>query len=629
MRICLILFCSLVLLASSCNQGPVGLSSPDKEISVEISVSDGDSVQYSVTYRDRMVIDNSFMGLEFSSGKSSGHDVKITSVQSGSRDQSWKPVYGERSEYPDRYNEKIITLTDIHSGEERGSITFRAFNEGIAFRYMVPGITDTLVTMENTQFALPPESRAWVSLRAQAQIMKKAINEITEPVERPVLVEIDSNTYLALGEAALVDFPRMKFICDPLKDCALNASLAGEAVISAGTESPWRYIMLAESPAKLLENNFILLNLNQPNMIENTSWIRPGKVIREVTLTTQGGMACVDFAARNNLQYIEFDAGWYGPEYNDTSDATTVAVDPGRSPGPLDLKGVIEYADHKGIGVILYVNRRALEKQIDEILPLYKSWGISGVKYGFVQVGSQQWTAWLHEAVRKAAENELMIDIHDEYRPTGYSRTYPNLMTQEGVRGDEESPDNEMVLNTLFTRMIAGAADHTNCYFASRVDERMGSHASQLAKAILMYSPWQFLFWYDRPEGSPGRSGGAGGSTGFIRDVPELEFYSRIPTVWEETRVLEGYPGRHATIARKSGESWFIGAINGLTDHRVDVELGFLDPEKQYEAVIYTDDPSLETLTRVHIEQVSVNSTSRIVKDIARNNGMAVIISPL
>ena len=627
MRIFCIPLLFLLFLATSCNKERVGLLSPDKKIAVEFSAGSADSVQYNVVYNNRMVINNSCLGLTYSSGNR--FDLEIKSVRHRSHDRTWKPVYGERSEYPDHYNEKIITLADIHSGEEKLLLTFRAYNEGIAFRYTIPGAADTLVTRENTQFSLPPGVMAWVSLKAQAPIIKKSITEIIEPSERPLLIEIDKSTYMALGEAALVEFPRMKFICDSVKEQTLNAFLDSEVVVHGKTDSPWRYIMLAESPARMLEHNYLLLNLNQPNKIEDTSWIKPGKVIREVTLSTQGGIACVDFAVKYNFQYIEFDAGWYGDEYDDASDATTVTVDPNRSSETLDLKAVIDYAGQNGIGVILYVNRRALEKQINEILPLYKSWGIAGVKYGFVQVGSQEWTSWLHDAVRKAAVHQLMVDIHDEYRPTGYSRTYPNLMTQEGVRGDEAKPANSMVINTLFTRMIAGAADHTNCYFAARVDEEMGSHASQMAKAICIYSPWQFLFWYDRPEGSPGRPEGAGGSSGFIRDIRDLEFFARLPTVWDETRVLDGYPGMYAIIARKSGDSWFIGAINGMLEHQYAVELDLLDPDKQYEAVIYSDDPSMKTLTNVYIERIRVTSKSRIIKDISPNNGMAVIISPV
>ncbi len=147
-----------------------------------------------------------------------------------------------------------------------------------------------------------------------------------------------------------------------------------------------------------------------------------------------------------------------------------MTVDPKRSKGPLDLQEVIRYGKEHGIGVIVYVNRRALERQLDEILPLYRTWGIDGIKYGFVNVGSQKWTSWLHEAVRKAGAQRFMLDVHDEYRMTGYSRTWPNLMTAEGIHGDEGNPSNRVTLAYAFTRYLAGPADNTVCYYDARVD---------------------------------------------------------------------------------------------------------------------------------------------------------------
>jgi alpha-glucosidase len=275
------------------------------------------------------------------------------------------------------------------------------------------------------------------------------------------------------------------------------------------------------------------------------------------------------------------------------------------------------------------VNRRALEKQLDEVLPLLKSWGVAGLKYGFVNVGPQKWTSWLHDAVRKAAEYELMVDVHDEYRPTGYSRTYPNLMTQEGIRGDEESTPNDGVITTIFTRMIAGAGDQTNCYFAPRVTEKMGSHASQMAKAICIYSPWQFLFWYDRPAGAPSRTGGAGGAEGTIPEIDDLQFFDDVPTVWDDTKIIEGYPGKYVSIARKNGDKWYLGAIAGTEEYTLSLRLDFLDENTTYKATVFSDDKSLNTRTNVRIEDMDVNSKTVFERNILKQNGLAVIFSPV
>jgi alpha-glucosidase len=407
----------------------------------------------------------------------------------------------------------------------------------------------------------------------------------------------------------------------------LVSSLASEVKAVAPFNTPWRFVLLGDTPGQLLERNFLILNLNEPCAIKDTSWIKPGKVIREVTLTTNGGRACVDFAVRHNLQYVEYDAGWYGPEGSGQSDARTISLDPGRSRGPLDLHHVIDYAKKRGIGIILYVNRRALERQLDEILPLYEKWGIKGVKYGFVQVGSQKWTAWLHEAIRKAAKYHLMVDIHDEYRPTGYSRTYPNLMTQEGIGGDETSPSNTQTLNILFNRMVAGAADNTICYYDGRV-ARNASHAYQLAKAVCFYSPWQFLYWYDRPQTSPPRAEGAGGSRGGIGDEPELEFFDHCPTVWDDTKVIHGSIGEYAVMARRSGDKWFIGCMNSGQPRTFNVPLEFLDTGSKYIAHVYSDDPAVSTRTHVRIERFVVDRDTILKMAVSAKGGQAVRIVP-
>ena len=620
----------LVFISAACSKNDkVTVQSPneDYEFIFRIDNETGEP-SYRITYNGLEVIGSSKLGFQMDA--SGAGEIEIDRIESKTVNTKWEPVYGERSEYPEVYSESLILLTNVTSREPVYNLRVRAYNEGVAFRYEFPGGNDNItIEKELTEFSLPPEATAWASLRAQGEIIKTSVSAIKEAVERPLLVQFSDTLFAALGEAALVDFARMKFIGKQGKPGVLIAELSSNVISDVPLETPWRFVMAAAKPGKLLENNYLLLNLNEPNKIRDPSWIKPGKVIREVTLTTQGGMACVDFAVKHNLQFVEFDAGWYGNEYDDASDATTITVDPKRSKGPLELLKIIEYAKSKGVGIILYVNRRSLEKQLDDILPLFRSWGVSGVKYGFVNVGSQQWTSWLHDAVRKAAAHQLMIDIHDEYRPTGYSRTYPNLMTQEGIRGDEESPENSMVLNTLFTRMIAGAGDHTNCYFAPRVTEKMGSHASQLAKAVCIYSPWQFLYWYDRPEGSPGKKGGAGGSEDHIIEVPELEFFDLLPTVWDDTKVLDGYPGEYAVIARRSGDDWFVGALNGNEALNFEIPLDFLDTEKTYEAVIYADDESAGKVTTVVIEKQKITAGDVIRRDIQRNNGMAVHIKRL
>ena len=621
------LFLICIILHSCTTPDHIEVISPNDNFRFELRIEDSQPV-YRAYFKGQEIIRESAMGFTFLKHKGATQKLTIKSVKESNVDSSWKPIYGERNNYPEQYKQTIVSFGTSDLDLPSFQLNIRAYNEGMAFRYEFATAKQTTIEAELTEFALPPHSEVWTSDHAQGEIYKRKVYELKNTaVERPLLAQLNDSLFVALGEAALIDFARMKFILNKDDENAvLVASLGSSVVYNGAFNSPWRTIMAGNTTGEILENNYLLLNLNQARQIVNADWVKPGKVIREVTLTTKGGIACVDFAVKHNLQYIEFDAGWYGNESDDASDATTITLDPKRSKGPLDLHAVIRHAESKGIGVILYVNRRSLEKQIDEVLPLLKSWGIKGVKYGFVNVGSQKWTRWLHEAVRKAADYELMVDIHDEYRPTGYSRTYPNLMTQEGIRGDEESPNNSLVLKTLFTRMLAGAGDQTSCYFANRVDDKLGSHASQLAKAVCIYSPWQFLYWYDRPINSIDKAEGAGNSKKFIVEVPELIFFDQLPTVWDETKVIEGYPGEYAVVARKSGTTWFVGALNGEQARDYNVPLNFLDSNSTYEATIFTDNDDVKTPTKVAVETVTISSKDMIENRLGQYEGMALII---
>jgi alpha-glucosidase len=605
--------------------------SPDGNVVITFDLGGerGDLI-YSVAFEGRPVVADSRLGLAIKDGASLETGFEISGISRSSHDSTYSPVYGERSKIRDNYNQLVVDLRESRSPARRLRLTFRAYNEGAALRYTVPeqdALKDFVISAEKTQFCFAGDHTAYAVYSAQGKYSKVPLSKLKKNCERPLVVEIGDTVLAAIAEAGLVDYARMRLSPDEGQVHTVVSSLASEVVTRAPLTTPWRVIMLAETPGELLERNYLIVNLNEPCAITDTSWIKPGKVIREVTLTTAGGMACVDFAAAHNLQYVEFDAGWYGSEYSDESDARTISVDPKRSKGPLDLHAVIEYAKQRGIGIILYVNRRALERQLDEILPLYEKWGIKGVKYGFVQVGSQKWTAWLHEAVRKAAEHHLMVDVHDEYRPTGYSRTYPNLMTQEGIAGDETKPTNSLTLTILFTRMLAGAADNTICYYDGRVDEN-ASHAYQLAKSVCFYSPWQFLYWYDRPDRSPRRAGGAGGGRNTIGDEPELEFFDHVPTVWDDTKVIHGKIGEYAVIARRSGESWFIGCMNAEAPRNLDVPLDFLDAGRPYVAHTYSDDSTVATRTHVRIDRYIVDSSSVLKVELGSQGGQAIRIHP-
>ena len=568
-------------------------------------------------------------GIELTGSAFGQNNYKLLETARESVNSSWENNLGEKKNIPDNYNE--VKLLFDNNGI-RINLICRAYNEGIALAYEFPyqGSTDSLtISNEKIVFRFTEDHMAWSAPRAQAMYKHVPLSEIDKGCERPLLIEIDSSLVIALAEAELVDYARMKFEADTTEGIGVRTKLDSEVKRSLPFQSPWRVVMVGNNAGDLLEKNYLLLNLNDPSEIEDISWIKPGKVLREVTLTTTGAKAAIDFTSSHNMQYVEFDAGWYGPENNELSDARAVNLDPARSKGPLDLKEVVSYAKSKNIDILLYVNRRALEKQIDELLPIYQKWGISGIKFGFVQVGNQEVTRWLHESIKKAAQYKLVADVHDEYRPTGFSRTYPNFLTMEGIRGDEESPSNQHTLITMFTRMLAGQGDNTICYYNERVDNKMGSHASQLAKAVCIFSPLQFLYWYDKASPSLDKKDGLLGTTNYIGDEPELEFFDNVPTVWDDTKVLFAKVGEYGVIARRKGDDWFIGGINANDSRKLDIVFSFLEEERKYSAKIYSDDPLVDTRTHVRVDSIIIDRNTKLPVNLGQDNGVAMHITPL
>ena len=599
---------------------PVRVTSPDGRVAVDFAVKNVGAEQgclvYSVSYKGKPVILDSRLGLTLKDAPPLAAGFEAVKVIRAGRAEEWRRPYGEREVIPDRYNEAVVGLREKGGAGRQLQLTFRAYDEGAAFCYTIPrqpGLEKITVAAEDTRFALPEGSRCWVSTSAQGTYERLSPAEFKKPAERPLPVELPGGLYAAIGEARLVDYARMRLA--PAKDTAntLVPSLGGEVAADLPLVTPWRVVFTAERPGQLLEHNYLLMNLNPPCAIADTSWLRPGKVIREVTLTTAGGKACVDFAAKHNIQYVEYDAGWYGAEGDPKSDATRVSVDPKRNPvNDLDLQAVIDYGKKNNVGILLYVNHIALEKQLDDILPLYEKWGAKGIKYGFVNVGPQKWTAWMHEAVRKSAAHHMMIDIHDEYRPTGFSRTYPNLMTQEGIGGNETMPTATHNVTLPFSRFVAGAADYTICYYTDRIKT---THAHQLALAAVYYSPLQFVFWYDKPSAWQGE--------------PEIEWFERVPTVWQDTRVLQGEIGRFITVARRSGQEWYMGTLTNVEARTLDVPLAFLDAGRKYAAHLYEDAaPDPKSRTNVRITRCLVDSATVIRAALRPSGGQAVRLVP-
>ena len=583
------------------------LQSPDGKYNFVFEQKDG-RLTYRLDYAAKQVIEEgelgvnidnhlveSAMGIPVDNSNVWTNGMEVTSVDRRSEDNTWKPIYGEYAQIRDRYNEMTIHLLKGGKHQDGGGTAYdkrqqylldiivRAYDEGVAIRYHFPEATNGLfmhITDDLTFFRFAPGAEAyhyaWAQSHANKVKLLKSEAAWKEEAERPLTLRLDNGLYAAIGEAALSDFVRGKL---KLKaDNELQMALFHPADIITAYNMPWRFIMVGEKAIDLINNKQMVLNLNAPCQIQDTSWIKPGKAFRVCRLDMKTCMEGVDFCVDRGLQYIELDAGWYGPEMKMSSSALKVL-----ETRDIDMPKLCQYAKSKGIGVWVYVNQRALYQELDQLLPLYEKWGISGIKFGFVQIGSQEWTTWLHNAVKKCADHHIMVDIHDEYRPTGWSRTYPNLMTQEGIGGNEEMPDAEHNTILPFTRFLCGPADYTPCYFNGRVKN---TKAHQLAMPVVYYSPITFLYWYDLPNVYKGEK--------------ELDFWKYCPTVWDESKALQGEIGEYIVQARRSGNDWFVGAMNGLQVRDITLNTAdFLQKGKKYRVEIYNDDPKLNTRTKV------------------------------
>ena len=601
------------------------ITSPDRNILCtvyqKIDEKGKKAIFYTVSYKGKAVIleseldiqlDNHLselaMALKVDKTEKWCEDLQFVGIKTSQKDTTWKPLYGERSLIRDHYQAVNLAFKKASNADYTLEIQVRAYDAGVAIRYYFPENPKGSyyqITAENTEFALPSGTTAFYTQWAQGKYAELPLENWVDAGERPMPLRLSNGLWACLAEAQMVDYARAKFIISKTKKNTIQTALYGgvDGITYFGT--PWRVIMIAESEGKLIENNDIILNLNTPNKIANTDWIKPGKIIREMTLTTEGAKAAIDFAVKRNLQYVLFDWKWYGPALTWDTDATQVKA-------KMDMAEIVAYGKERGVGIWLYVNLQSLYKQADEIFPLYKKWGIKGVKFGFVQAGSHRWTTWVEEAIKKCADNQLMVNVHDDWRPTGEMRTYPNLMTAEGVRGNEEMPDATHNVTLPFTRYIGGAADYTICYFDKRIKT---THAHQLAMAAVYYSPLQTLFWYDQPKAS--------------NDEPELEFWNKIPTTWDETRVIQGEISKYITTARRNGKDWFVGTLTSNEGRTLKIKLDFLPKGIKYTANIYADDSTLTSTTKVGIQRITVDSATVLDAKLLPSGGQAIWLTPL
>ena len=635
------------------------LSSPDNRLTIvfetvkDKQVDEAGQLVYSVTFDGKPLISRSNMGLEFQDKPLLGADVKIIDVKQSAEEQSYKLYAGKTSYVKDNFNSLNINLKEENGSGRKLDIEARAYNDAVAFRYIVPeqsGIDEFRLTGEKTEFKiskdaftysqmLPPSILSHESKHSyEADYVKlpiaaysfsgSIVNDVV--LGLPILMEVPGVAWLAINEADMRDYTSMYLT-------TLNNAWAGhwlEAVLlpqkedtsvcvtgSLPLNSAWRILQVGDEPGKLIESN-ILTNLNNENVIEEPSWIKPGKAAwnwwsgsidpnGESAFSTENMKYYVDFAYESGFEYMLIDAGW------------AVRGDITKMNGRVDIPEIVQYAKSKNVGIWIWIHYDDVVRQMDAAFPIYEEWGVKGLKIDFVERDDQAGIDFYYRAADKAAQHHLMLDFHGSTKPTGLSRTYPNILGYEGVVGMEvskgslrDNPDCHLMLP--FTRMLQGFMDYTPGGFNNVTKEEfiprrnkpmvMGTRAHHLAMYVVFESPIQMVS--DHPNA--------------YKNEPSFQFIKDVPATWDESRVLNGIPGEYVTIARRSGEEWYLGSMTNWTPRELNLSLDFLS-EGTYVAEMYMDAPDTGLYPKNNIiKRVMVNNKQHLELSLASGGGCAV-----
>ena len=520
---------------------------------------------------------------------------------------------------------------------DNASVETTNFANGVAWRIRYEGVGERTIENEEWIFDFGEDLRCWPVSHAQGEYIPKTLSSIGEikpmpdnsraaivsegrgrnystiingTAESPLVVE-GAKWTAVLGDAGVLDYARIRFASGP-RSGTVKTVLEGAATVKLPYVTPWRYIHVEQTPSALAQTQPAFVKaLCEPSRVADTSWIRPGKVLRVAKLTTETARACVDFAVRNGFPYIELDSGWYGDERRGDPLKPGLAPEKVARGESLDLAEVLSYAKEKGVGVILYVNREPLKEKAEAIFDKLVEWGVAGVKLGFVNVGLQKWREKTVEWVEMCAERKLLVDIHDEFRTAGIENTYPHILTVEGIRGNEEMPVASHNAALVYTRYLDGPGDYTPCWKVGRVKNTL---AHQLAMPCVYTSGFQFLFWYQRPDQIDEKN-------------PALDFWREIPTVFDETRFVDGKIGEYALVARRAGNKWFIGCLNANEKRDFALPLDFAG-KGEFKVRLFRDADGAndKPLAPIKVEELSLTSQDSIKVTAAANGGWAAIV---
>jgi alpha-glucosidase len=637
----------LALSASAWAQTSV--KSPDSAIEMSVSTAGG-QLKYSVTYRGKPVVADAALGLQLAGEVVPGPNVRIAAAREGSVDETYSMPHGKSN--PVRNYCRTLAL-DL-DGAMPLTLEARAYNDGVAFRYLLRGLRsgpgEIRIANEQTEFRMAKDATAYPLILESFQTpyedgyqtMPLSGIHAASLVALPLLMELPGVAWAAITEADIENYAGMYLQHSGRDARVLTAKLspsvddAGLAVLAkAPMNSPWRVIMIADQPGRLIESN-IVINLNPPSAIAGASWIKPGKtswdwwsgssaegVNFKPGMNTATMEHYVDFSSASGMPYMLIDAGWSkkGGGPNDSgSDLTQTSPE-------IDMPAILEHAKAKNVRIWLWAHWSDIERQMDDAFPLFEKWGVAGVKIDFMNRDDQWMVNYYHRVVEKAAQHHLMIDFHGAYKPDGMRRTWPNLIAREGVMGLEYSkwsaritPDHNVMLP--FTRMLAGPMDYTpggfnnvtRAEFEPRMTKPMvmGTRAHELALYVVFESGLQMVS--DYPEAYQGQK--------------DFDFIRAVPNVWDETHVVTGRPGEYVSIARRRGREWYLGSITGWRANDLEIPLEFLG-KGDFIAGIYSDAADADANpkhTAREEKRVAAGTVLRV--KMASGGGQAVRIRP-
>ena len=578
------------------------ISSPDSHIVVR-TANQGGKISYTVDFKNKPIIAKSPLGLALEGGAFSDGLKVVDSVQS-SHDSTWEAVWGEVKTHRNQYNELVLNVEENGSSPKKMQIVFRVFNDGIAFRYVFPkqaGLSKVVFAKE--QSAVHFVSRNPVAWYARTPLsvvgpvhIKKDAKSKDKRQSRPATsgtpftLQLAKDRYISLHEAAVDRSADSRVRLDKK---ANSITFIGKSTQPTPAISPWRTVNIADSAGGLIESS-LALNLNEPNALSDTSWIKPGKSLWdwrnhgghaddgfEYAMTTESYIRYIDFASKNNIQYVLVDAEWYGPERKKKSDPTTYLPQ-------IDIPAICEYAKSKNIAMWLYINKIALkEYDIDQTFALYRDWGIAGIKHGFLSGSTQEHVEFSHKVMEKCAEYEIMYVLHEPNKPTGMRRTYPHFMSREYINGMLDSANRPASTPTQlcifpFVHNLAGPLDRSCGMFdldsyitRERCHRQLPTTvASQVAQCLIF--PSGLLTLPDSPDA-------------YNRKPDLFEFIANLPMTYDETRVLNAEIGRLVTLAKRSGSAWFVSSLADEKGRSFELTLDFLEEGVTYDATLYED----------------------------------------